>query len=179
MKRTEKETIVGSLAEIFKHNSIGLLADFRGMDVESITELRRRLHEASTGMRVLKNRMAKIAATGTPFEPLRDQMVQTRALIYGNEPVGPAKVLVKYQAENDKFKVVAGLLVTGAGGVSLEPARLKELANLPSREELLVKLLYVCNATQTRFVRTLNEVPAKFVRALAAIRDQKEKTAAA
>jgi len=177
VKRTEKEAAVETYADIFKGNTVGFLVDYRGMDVASVTELRRKLNEAKTGMKVLKNRMAKIAVTGTPFESMKDKMIQTRALVFGNEPVGPAKVVVKFEKENEKFKVVAGVLLTGETTTVLDLDRVKALATLPSREELIVKLLYVFNATQTKFVRTLNEVPAKFVRALAAVRDQKEKSA--
>lgn len=177
MKRTEKEAAVQAYARIFKNNTVGFLVDFRGMDVSSVTELRRRLNESKTGMRVLKNRMAKIAVAGTPFESLKDKMTQTRALVYGNEPVAPAKVVVKYGKDHDKFKVVAGVLVTGATPTPLDLQRVLALATLPSREELLAKLLFLFKAPQTLFVRTLMEVPAKFVRALAAVRDQKEQAA--
>lgn len=177
MKRTEKEAAVEAYSHIFKGHTVGFLVDFRGLDVTTVTELRRKLHEANTGMKVLKNRMAKIAVKGTAFESLHDKMTQTRALVFGNEPVGPAKVVVKYAKDHDKFHVVAGVLVTGTTPTVLDEARVKSLATLPSREELIAKILFVMNATQTQFVRTLNEVPAKFVRALAAVRDQKEKAA--
>ncbi len=72
MKRTEKEELVGMLTEIFSNSQVGFLADYRGLSVADVTDLRRRLHEASTGMRVLKNRIAKIAIKSTPFEPLRN-----------------------------------------------------------------------------------------------------------
>lgn len=177
MKRTEKEAAVQTYSEIFKDASIGFLVDFRGMDVESVTQLRRKLNETKTHMRVLKNRMAKIAVKGTPFESMGDQMVQTRALVYGKDPVGPAKVVVKFEKDNEKFKVVAGVLLTGATATVLDKSRVQALATLPSREELIAKLLFLFKAPQTQFVRTLNEVPAKFVRALAAVRDQKQKSA--
>ena len=177
MKRTEKEAAVGTYAEIFKGNTVGFLVDYRGMDVASVTDLRRKLNDAKTSMKVIKNRMAKIAVTGTPFESLKDKMIQTRALVFGNEPVGPAKVVVKFQQDHEKFKVVAGVLLTGTTPTVLDLNRVKALAILPSRDELIAKLLFVFKAPQTQFVRTLNEVPAKFVRALAAVRDQKEKSA--
>lgn len=177
MERKAKEEAVQAYAQIFKDSTVGFLVDYRGMDVESVTLLRRKLNEAKTGMKVLKNRMAKIAVTGTPFESLKDKMIQTRALVFGKDPVGPAKVVVKFEKDNEKFKVVAGVLLTGTSPTVLDVNRVKALATLPSREELLVKLMFVMNAQQTMFVRTLNEVPAKFARALAAVRDQKAKSA--
>lgn len=177
MKRTEKEAAVQAYAQIFKGNTVGFLVDYRGMDVAAVTDLRRKLHDAKTGMKVLKNRMAKIAVTGTPFEALKDQMIQTRALVFGNDPVAPAKVVVKFQQDNEKFKVVGGVLLTGTSPTVLDLNQVKSLATLPSREELIAQLLFLFKAPQTRFVRTLNEMPAKFVRALAAVRDQKAKSA--
>ena len=85
-------------------------------------------------MKVLKNRMAKIAATGTPFESLKDKMTQTRALVFGNDPVGPAKVVTKFEKDNEKFKVVAGVLLTGTTPTVLDVNRVKAFATLPSRE---------------------------------------------
>ncbi len=176
MKREHKEELVGTLATLFKDSQIGFLVDFKGMTVESVTELRRRLHGAKTGMRVLKNRMAKIATKGTPFEALAPHMVDTRALVFGSDPVGPAKVMLKYAQENEKFKLVTGVLVSRAGvGELLDPKKIKVLGSLPPKEELIGKLLFLMNAPQTMFVRTLNEVPAKFVRTLAAVRDAKQK----
>lgn len=176
MKRENKEELVGALATLFKDSQIGFLVDFKGMTVGSVTDLRRKLHGAKTGMRVLKNRMAKIAAKGTPFEGLAPHMVETRALVYGQDPVAPAKVLLKYAQDNDKFKLVTGVLVSRAGeGELLDPKKIKVLGSLPPKEELIGKLLFLMNAPQTMFVRTLNEVPAKFVRTLAAVRDAKQK----
>ena len=178
MKRNEKEALVATISTIFKDHQVGFLVDFKGMTVEAVTDLRRRLHGAKTHMRVIKNRMAKIAAKGTPFEPLAPEMTNTRALVYGNDPVAPAKVMLKYALENAKFKLVTGVLVGRAGaGEVLDPAKISALGLLPPREELIGKLLYVMKAPQTLFVRTLNEVPGKFVRTLAAVRDAKQKAA--
>ena len=176
MKRENKEELVGSLATLFKDIQVGFLVDFKGMTVESVTDLRRKLHGAKTGMRVLKNRMAKIASKGTPFEPLAPHMVETRALVYGRDPVGPAKVLLKYAQDHERFKLVTGVLVSRAGaGELLDAKKIKVLGSLPPKEELIGKLLFLMKAPPTMFVRTLNEVPAKFVRTLAAVRDAKQK----
>lgn len=176
MKREAKKELAGTLATIFRENQVGFLVDFKGMSVESVTELRRRLYGAKTHMRVLKNRVAKIAAKGTPFEPLAREMTSTRALVYSMDPVAPAKVLLKYAQENDKLKPVAGWLVTREGaGEALDLAKIRALGALPPREELIGKLLFLMKAPQTRLVRTLGEVPGKFVRTLAAVRDAKGK----
>ena len=178
MKREHKEELVGALGTIFKEHQVGFLVDFKGMTVESVTDLRRKLHGAKTSMRVLKYRMAKIASKGTPFEPLAEHMTDTRALVYGQDPVAPAKVMLKYADENAKFKLITGVLVSRAGaGELLDAKKIKVLGSLPPREELIGKLLFLMKAPQTSFVRTLNEIPGRFVRTLAAVRDAKQKAA--
>ena len=174
MKRTEKEEMVGMLAGIFKGSQVGLLVDFRGLSVSEVTDLRRQLHEHQATMRVLKNRMAKIAIKGTPFEPLAEKLTEPRAFIFADDPVTSAKVVSKFMGGNNHLQYISGVLVTGGTGEVLDEGRLKALGNLPSREELLVKLLFLMNANQSLLVRTLNEIPAKFVRTLAAIAQSKE-----
>ena len=169
MKRTDKEELVGSLSEIFTSAKVGFLVDYKGLTVSQITELRRRLRQSAANMRVLKNRIAKRAIEASAFAPLKDHLTDNRALIYGTDPVEPAKAVSKYLGENDKLHYVAGFLVTGKGGSLLDARRLKALGNLPSREQLLTQLLFVMKGPQTKFVRTLNEIPAKFVRTLAAL----------
>ena len=176
MLRQKKEETVALMAEIFRDNEVGFLVDFRGMDVASITELRRRLHQAGTSMRVLKNRMAKIAVKGTPFEALGQHMTETRGLLFGKDPVAPAKVILKYRDEHEKFKLIGGLLVKkDRTGALLDEAQIKALGSLPPREELIGKVLFLMKAPQTQFVRVLHEVPAKLVRTLDAVRDAKQK----
>ena len=173
MKRTEKEQMVGDLADVFNTSQVGFLADYRGLTVAEVTDLRRQLHEASTNMRVLKNRIAKIAIKNTPFEPLLDELVDTRAFIYGEEPAGPAKVVSKFQGSNEHFSVLKGLLITKEGVSLLDSAQIKTLGSLPSREVLIGRLLSVFNGPLVGMLTTMNEIPAKFVRTLAAVVQQK------
>src|SRR5580765_5818361 len=125
-----------------------IVAEYRGLDVGRVTQLRSKARKSGLYLRVLKNTLARRAVQGTPFEKLSDQMVGP--LMYGisQDPVSGAKVL-------------------------------SELALLPSREELLAKLMGTMQAPVAKLVRTMNEVPAKFVRTLAALRDQREKSGTA
>lgn len=173
MKRTEKHEMAASLAEIFNSAQVGLLVDYRGLNVAQLSDLRRKLHAKDTQIRILQNRIAKIAIKGTPFAALADHLSEPRALVFGQDPVAPAKVVTDFLKTNDKATYIGGMLITRDGGSPLDAARMTSLGNLPSREVLLVKLLYVMNATQTQFVSTLNEIPAKFVRTLAAIAESK------
>jgi large subunit ribosomal protein L10 len=139
-----------------------------------MTTLRRKARESDVYLRVLKNTLARRAVAGTPFEGLTSHMVGP--LIYGlsTDPVAAARVLNDFAKANDKLVLKAGALpnsVFDAQGV-------KALATMPSREELLATLLGTMQAPVAKFVRTLNEVPGKFVRTLAALRDEREKTAA-
>ena len=174
MNRDEKEGMVTALAEIFNGAQVGLLVDYIGLNVAEISDLRRRLHESDSNMRVLKNRIAKLAIKDTPFATLGEHLSKPRALIYGDEPVGSAKVLSMFLKEHDKISYILGVLVTSKGPQVLENADMRALGALPTREELLVKLLFVIQSPPTLFVRTLNEIPAKFVRTLAAIAASKE-----
>ena len=173
MNRTEKTELIDVMSDVFKSTHMGMLVDFRGLNVAEVTDLRARLHANNTRMRVLKNRIAKIAILGTPFEPLKDNLSDTRAFIYGDDAVAPAKVVTKYLSDNDKLHFVAGLLVTASGGEVLDLGRVRSLGSLPSREELLARLMGMMNAVPAKFVRTLNEIPARFLRTLAAVRDAK------
>ena len=125
-------------------------------------------------LRVLKNTLARRAVAGTPFEKLSGQMVGP--LVYGisPDPVSPAKVLNDFAKTNDKLVIKAGAMPDAV----FSPKEVKALASMPYREELLAKLLGAMQAPIVQFVRTLNEVPSRFVRTLAAVRDAKEKQGA-
>jgi len=173
LQKQQKEELAGQLAHIFQQAKMGILLDYRGMKVEEISELRSKLRQKAGYIRVLKNRVAKRAVKGTPFEPIAEKMTDTRALVYGQDPVGQSKVVNDYLATHEKVKMIAALLVKDSGGELLDASSVKRLATLPSREELVAKLLFLMNAPVTRLARTLNEVPAGLVRALDAIAKQK------
>jgi large subunit ribosomal protein L10 len=174
MERAEKEALVKDFNEIFSSAITGVLVDFKGSTVEELTILRKTLYEKGSKMRVIKNTLAKLAASGTPFEPLKAHFEQTRALIYSTEdPATPAKIVSGVVEKNQNLKLIAGLLVTAGNGTLLDAEGVKALGNLPSKEELLAKLLFLLSAPATQFARVLNEVPASFVRVLQSIADSK------
>lgn len=168
---SEKQAVVTEVsAEVAKAQVI-VVAEYRGLEVGNITRLRKQAREAGVYLRVLKNTLARRAVEGTPFAALADKMVGP--LIYGisADPVAAAKVLNGFAKDNDKLVVKAGAMANYLMDVN----GVKALATMPSREELLSRLLGTMQAPITQFVRTLNEVPTKFVRGLAAVRDAKEK----
>jgi large subunit ribosomal protein L10 len=151
-----------------------IVAEYRGLNVERVTQLRSKARKSGVWLRVLKNTLARRAVKGTPFEKLSDKMVGP--LMYGisQDPVAGAKVLSEFAKENELFVIKAGAMPNAV----MSAQDIKALSQLPSREELLAKLLGTMQAPMTKLVRTLNEVPGKFVRTLAAYRDSKEKAAA-
>jgi len=149
-----------------------IVAEYRGLNVERVTQLRSKAREAGVYLRVLKNTLARRAVQGTPFEKLTDQLVGP--LMYGisQDPVAGAKVLSEFAKENELFVIKAGAMPNAMMSVQ----DIKALAQLPSRDELLATLLGTLQAPMAKLVRTLNEVPGKFVRTVAAYRDAKEKS---
>lgn len=166
----QKQVVVSEIsAEVAKAQAI-VLAEYRGLEVGNMTDLRRKARQSGVYLRVLKNTLARRAVSGTPFAKLSDQMVGP--LIYGisADPVATAKVLNEFARTNEKFIIKGGAMPN----VVISPAEVKALANMPSRNELLAKLLGTMQAPIAQFVRTLNEVPARFVRTVAAVRDAKQ-----
>ena len=166
----DKKAVVAEVSAELAQAQAVIVAEYRGLEVGQITALRAQARQSGVYLRVLKNTLVRRAVDGTPFEGLAQHMVGP--LIYGisADPVASAKVLQDFAKTNDKLVIKGGAMpdyVMDAAGV-------KALASMPSREELLAKLLGTMQAPVTKFVQTLNEVPGKFVRTVAALRDSKE-----
>ena len=170
----EKKEVVAELSERLKQAQAVVLAEYRGITVEDITGLRKEARASGVYLRVLKNTLARRAVQGTPFEKLADQMVGPLAYGISDDPVAAAKVLQAYAKKNEKLVIKAGAMPN----VLMSAKEVGQLATMPSREQLLAMLMGTMQAPIAKFVQTLNEVPGKFVRTVAAVRDQKEKAAA-
>ena len=169
----DKKAVVAEVSEQLKGAQAAMLAEYRGLTVEQMTKLRRKAYEAKVYVRVVKNTLARRAAQGTSYECLAEQMVGPLAYAISSDPVAVAKLLSDFAKDNDKLKVKAAAM----SGKLMSLDQVKALAMLPSREVLLSQLLGTMQAPIANFVRTLNEVPTKFVRALAAVRDAKQAAA--
>ena len=169
-----KKEVVAEVSARLKSAQTVVLAEYRGLPVEDITVLRSRARASGVYLRVLKNTLARRAVQGTPFEKLADQMVGPLAYGISDDPVAAAKVLHAYAKGNEKLVIKGGMMPN----YLMTAKEVGNLATMPSREELLSKLLGTMQAPIAKFVRTLNEVPGKFVRTVAAVRDQKEKASA-
>ncbi len=170
MNRTEKEQIVQGLSQRLTDTQAMFLADYRGIDVEQATQLRRELTQAGVEYRVVKNSLLKLAAEGTHAEALQPFCAGPTAIaLSGADPVAPAKILSKFAKEIDAFELKAGIL----SGKLLSVAEISALAELPSREELLARALSSMNAPITNFVGTMAAVPRSLVQVLNAIGENK------
>lgn len=164
-----KKAIVAEVSsQVAKAQAI-VIAEYRGLGVDQFTRLRVKARESGIYFRVIKNTFARRAVADTPFSGLAESMVGPLAYGIGSDPVATAKVLHEFAKDNDRFVIKAGAMA----GVLMSDKDVAALAVLPSREELLSKLLGTMQAPIAKFVRTLNEVPSKFVRGLAAVRDKK------
>jgi len=170
----QKKAVVAEVSAQVGTAQAIIVAEYRGLEVGVMTDLRAKARKAGMYLRVLKNTLVRRAVKDTPFEKLTDTMVGP--LIYGisSDPVASAKVLNDFAKANDKFVIKAG----GLPNAVISASEIAALANMPTREVLIATLLGTMQAPTTKFVQTLNEVPGRFVRTLAAIRDQKEKAAA-
>jgi large subunit ribosomal protein L10 len=169
-----KKEVVAEVSERLAKAQSVILAEYRGLPVEQITVLRAQARASGVYLRVLKNTLARRAVQGTPFEKLADKMVGPLAYGISDDPVAAAKVLHLYAKGNDKLVIKGGAMPN----YLMSAKEVGNLASMPSREQLLATLLGTMQAPIAKFVQTLNEVPGKFVRTLAAVRDQKEKQAA-
>jgi large subunit ribosomal protein L10 len=169
-----KKEVVADVSAALSKAQVVVIAEYRGLPVEHITVLRKQARASGVYLRVLKNTLARRAVQGTPFEKLADQMVGPLAYGISDDPVAAAKVLHAYAKGNDKLVIKGGSMP----GQLMTAKEVGTLASMPSREQLLASLMGTMNAPITKFVQTLNEVPSKFVRTVAALRDAKEKAAA-
>jgi large subunit ribosomal protein L10 len=170
LNRTEKEQFVQEMSERLQGTTATFLADYRGIDVEQATQLRRELTQAGVEYRVVKNNLLKLAAKDTPAEVLQDFCAGPTAIaLSGDDPVAPAKILSKFAKEIDAFELKAGVL----SGTLLTVADITALADLPSREELLAKALSSMNAPASNFVGVMAAIPRQLVQVLNAIGQSK------
>ncbi|MES2499736.1 MAG: 50S ribosomal protein L10 [Pseudomonadota bacterium] len=155
---TEKKAVVAEVSEQVANAQVIVIAEYRGTGVASMTTLRANARKSDVYLRVLKNTLVRRAVENTAFSGLADGMVGPLIFGISKDPVAAAKVLNDFAKTNDKFVIKAGAVPNQL----LDVAGVQALASMLSREELLAKL-----------ARTLNEVPTKFARAIAAVRDAK------
>lgn len=174
LKPDDKKVIVAEVAEIAKKAISVVAADYCGLTVKQITDLRMKGREVGVSMRVVRNTLARRAFEGTQFACMDPALVGPLILAFSkDEPGAAARVFRDFIKKCDKLEIKA-LSIDG----KLLPAQdLNRLASLPTRDEAISKLMSVMIAPITCFVRTLAAPHGKLVRTLAAVRDQKQQTA--
>jgi large subunit ribosomal protein L10 len=171
----EKKAVVAEVADVAKSAFSMVAAEYRGLTVAQMTDLRVQARKGGVYLKVVKNTLARRALEGTDFEVAKDGLTGPLLLAFSREDPGAAARLIRdFAKQHDKFVP----RLAAVGGQRLEANQLDRLANLPTREQALAKLLYVMKAPVEKLVRTLAEPHAKLVRTVAAIRDLKEKQAA-
>ncbi|MBP7781960.1 MAG: 50S ribosomal protein L10 [Burkholderiales bacterium] len=158
-----KKAVVAQVSETLSTAQTIVIAEYAGVTVESMTVIRAQARKANVFLHVVKNTLARIATEGTKFAPLADQMVGQLIYAVSDDPIAAAKIISDFVKANSKVKIVAGMY----NDQMLDAAGVKQLAAMPSRDELLAMAMGV-----------MQQVPAGFVRVVAALRDKKEQEAA-
>ncbi len=167
----DKKSIVAEVSTVAASAHSAVAAEYRGLTVEEMTELRVKARNEGVYLRVIKNTLTKRAVEGTEFECMADSLVGPLVMAFSQEDPGAAARLVKeFSKEHDKL--IARVLAVG--GEVLPVEQLDRLSKLPNRDQAISMLMSVMKAPIEKFVRTLNEPHAKFVRTVAAVRDQKQ-----
>ena len=172
--REDKQQEVTSLSEKFGRSKAAFLVDFKGMDVESVTKLRKTLKPIHSEMKVVRNTLAIRALNDHPvIKPaLENKLVGTNAIVFVYEdPSASAKALSNFGKEVEAFQLKSGVM----DGAALDEQGIKYLATLPGKNELRAQLLGTLSAPMTKFLGTLQAVPAGFVRVLNAKKENLEK----
>ena len=167
----EKQAIVAEVAEVAASAYSAVAAEYRGISVDDMTSLRAQARSNGVYLRVVKNTLARRAVEGTEFECMQDGLVGPLVLAFSQQdPGAAARVIKDFAKENKKLEVK----LVAIGGKLLGPGDLETLAKMPTYDQAISLLMAVMKAPVEKLARTLNEVPGKLVRTVAAIRDAKE-----
>lgn len=167
----QKKAIVAEIAEVAKNAYSAIGAEYRGLTVEQLTKLRVEARKAGVYVRVVKNTLARRALEDTDFACMRDGLTGPLILAFSqDDPGSAARVAEAFAKEHDKFQV----RVIALGGKLLDPSELGNLAKMPTYDQAISMLMATIKAPVQKLAATINEVPSKLVRTIAAIRDAKE-----
>jgi len=172
--REEKEALVEQFREKIGRADAAFLADYRGIESNSMNELRKGLREADVEFTIMKNSLARIALKGTPCEPIGAELKGTMAIALSfKDAAAAAKQLTTFAKDEPNLDLKMAVL----GGKTIDVNGIKALAELPSRDQLLAQLLGCMNNIPGSFVGVLAAVPRKFLYALNAVKDAKQDAA--
>lgn len=170
LRLEDKQAIVAEVNEAAAKALSAVVSDYRGLTVDQMTRMRAKARESGVYLRVIRNTLARRAIEGTEYECLKETLVGPTMFAFSQEDPGSAARLLKDYAKEFEALEIKALSI---GGKLLGPDEIDRVAKLPTRDEALALLMAVLQAPITKLARTLNEVPGKLVRTLAAVRDQK------
>ncbi len=149
MKREEKQQLISDLSNVFKKAKLVVVVHNNGLTMEQTTALRKNVRADGASYKVAKNRLAKLALAGTPYESLKDLLTGPTAIAYSEDEIAASKAVVKMAKESDKFKVIGGAM----NGEAVDVARIQQLAALPDLDGLRGKLVGLLQAPAGQLAR--------------------------
>ena len=170
MDRAQKEQLVEDLGQVFESSGVVVVSHYEGMTVAEMQDLRAQMREAGGSVRVAKNKLAKIALEGKPCASIADFLSGMTVLAYSEDPVAAAKVVDKYAKENEKLVVLGGAM----GETALDPAGVKAVAGMPSREELIASIVGCIGAPASNIAGVLGAPASNIASILSTIEEKAE-----
>lgn len=167
----QKKAVVAEVAEVAASAYSAIAAEYRGLTVDEMTQLRAKARESGVYLRVVKNTLARLAVEGTDYECMKEGMVGPLILAFSQEDPGSAARVIKDFAKDHKRLEVKLVSISGR---LLPPDDIEVLAKMPTYDQAVSMLMAVMKAPAEKLARTINEVPGKLVRTIAAIRDAKQ-----
>ena len=170
MDRAQKEKVVEELGQIFESSGVVVVAHYEGMTVAEMQDLRAQMREAEASVRVAKNKLTKIALEGKPAASIAEYLTGMTVLAYSEDPVAAAKVADKYAKDNDKFVILGGAM----GETALDPAGVKSVASMPSREELIASIAGCIGAPASNIAGAIGAPASNIASILSTIEERAE-----
>lgn len=165
----QKKAVISEVAEAIASARAGVLAEYRGLNVQQLTSLRKEARNAGVWIKVVKNNLARLVIKNSDFECLTEHFAGPVIFSASEDPVAVARVMATFAKDNENLKITVGAM----NGGLMDQAMIQHLSILPGRDELIAKLMGTIQAPVQKFVSTLNEVPGKAVRTLSAIAEAK------
>ncbi|WP_102227161.1 50S ribosomal protein L10 [Acidimangrovimonas sediminis] len=168
MDRAQKEKVVEELGQIFESSGVVVVAHYEGLTVAEMQDLRAKMREVGGSVRVAKNRLAKIALQDKPCASMADLLTGMTVLAYSEDPVAAAKVVEDYAKKNEKLKVLGGAM----GDTALDPAGVKAVAAMPSREELIASIVGCIGAPASNIAGAIGAPASNIAGILSTLEDR-------
>jgi large subunit ribosomal protein L10 len=172
VKRSDKNNFVQNLKEELKNSSSVVVAHYSGLSVAETDNLRKEMRSNGAKFKVTKNRLTKIALTGTPYESIEDLFTGPTAIAYSSDPVAPARVSVEFEKKFENFKILGG----SYEGEKIDNAKINFLATLPSLDQIRAKLLGLLNAPAQKIASITQAPGGQLARLINARSEQLEKS---